>query len=659
MRDYNYCIGCLRCVRACAELSGADILGFVYKDGKVLVGPKNGSKFSEANCQFCGLCVEACPTGALMDKDPKSGDRSSWLTPCKSTCPAHIDVPRYIWYLSQGKPAEATAVIRESVPFPGVLGRVCFHPCEAVCRRNELNEAIAICSLKRFAADKDTGLWKEKAAENDRKCAKTGKSIAVLGGGPAGLTAAYYLARKGHNVTIYESESLLGGMLAWGIPKYRLPESVLKQELQEILVTGINVKMNSKVGKDISFDEIKSNNDAVYIATGAGKSRRIDLEGNELEGVLWGMEFLKAVNFGEDIQIGKSVVVIGGGNVAVDVAMVARRQGAEEVQLVCLEAREEMPAFDWELQEAVFESVKIKPSWGPKRILGDHEGKATGIELRRCTSVFDGQGNFAPKYNENETTTMEADTVLLAIGQAADLSFIPDDCDVKVQRNMIKVNEDTFEATSGVYAGGDIVTQPGSVIDAIAAGRCAAEAIDKYLGGHGSFEETLVEAPVVQNPEPIEGFAKQPRLPVATLDANNRQGYDEICLGLDDAGAVQEAQRCLRCNLRFEMPAVLLPPEDVLVFNTENIAAIPDKLEGVFQLMDVDKNILVIQGTADIKNALNQRLESAHNSKFFKYEEDKMYSKRESEEIQVYLQKHGKMPPGDGAGGGDDMDDLF
>jgi hypothetical protein len=274
--------------------------------------------------------------------------------------------------------------------------------------------------------------------------------------------------------------------------------------------------------------------------------------------------------------------------------------------------------------------------------------------------VFDESGNFAPKYNEEETTTIDADTVILAIGQASDISFLMDDSCVETSRGCIKVDQDSMEATTGVFAGGDVVMQPGSVIDAIAAGRSAAQNIDKYLGGDGVIDEVLLsEDKTSHRYEPIEGFANQPRVPVISLDPENRLCYDEICLGFDDDGALKEAMRCLRCNLRFELPEVVLPPEDLLAFNTENVSSVPDDLEGVFQLLDDEKNILVIKGTANVKADLQEMLENAEKSKFFIYEEDKMYSKRESELIQVYLQKHGQMPPGDGAGGGDDMDDLF
>ena len=661
VRDYNYCIGCLRCVRACTEVSGADVLGFVYRDGKVLVGPEKAAGFSESDCRFCGVCVEVCPTGALLDKDLRSGEKHSVLVPCRNNCPAEVDVPRYIEYMMLGEYGKAAAVIREKVPFPGVLGRVCFHPCEEECRRGEVNEPVSICSLKRYCADHDTNLWKERAGANIGERKRTGKKVAVVGGGPAGLTASYYLARKGHGVTLFEAEEVLGGMLALGIPKYRLPESILQREIHEIVAEGIEVRLGTRVGVDIPLSELKTDNDAIFLAAGAPESRKLDMEGCNLSGVQWGIDFLRAVNLGEDVDIGENVLVIGGGNVAVDVAMTAKRKGAERVRLACLESFEEMPAFSWEIEEAMDEGITIKNSWGPRRIIGSDEVKVSAVEMKGCTSVFDDKGRFSPTYDENETTTIEADTVVIAIGQQSDLDCIADETGIRSFGGCIQVSENSLEAAPGIFAGGDVVRQPGTVIDAIAAGRKAAASIDLHLGGDGNIDEVLcedAEGEIFEKMESREGFAKLGRTPMPTMDVEDRKGFEELYLGFDEVNAAAEARRCLRCELRFRLPPVLLPPEDLLVFNNENIMDLPHGLEGVYQLLDEEKNVLAIVGTSDIRGDLLDRLDSAERTRYFRYDEDRMFSKRESELMQVYLQKHGAMPPGDG-GGDDDLDDLF
>ncbi|MBW2616624.1 MAG: FAD-dependent oxidoreductase [Deltaproteobacteria bacterium] len=647
VRDYNLCIGCTRCIRACRDLRGIEAIGFVYdEDGLVQVGTL-GPTLEESGCKFCTACVEVCPTGALMDKSVRPGKKEEDIVPCKDACPAHIDIPGYLRLIGQGKRDEANAVIREKVPFPGILGRVCIHPCEEACRRGEVNDPVSICVLKRYAADGDKGLWKENTKTGDA----TGKKVAVVGAGPGGMTAAFYLRKQGHMVTVFESRSRAGGMMRYGIPDYRLPGKVLDQEIRDILALGIEFRPNQALGKDFTFDQLKNDGyEAVFLGVGAQLSRRIPLDGSDLPDVLWGVDFLGRIAEGEDIRLKDRVIVIGGGNVAVDVALSAMRCGAKEVTMACLETREEMPAHEWEV-----EGIRLMPSWGPHRIRSEN-GQVTGMELVRCTSVFDDKGNFNPTFDDTKET-IEGDQVILAIGQASDLSFIGDDSGVSVDRGLIVVDQETLETgLKGVYAGGDVAAMPGAIIHAIAAGRKAASSIDKALGGTGDIEEVLCERDA---PNQLIGrdeeFALWPREKVPELELEARsEGFQEVALGYTDEQAVKEARRCLQCDLRLYLGANPSPPEKILAFNAEHINEAPEE-EGVYQLYDEERNIIAIKGTANLRESLLQELEDNERAAFFDVEEDKMFSQRESELIQQYLQEHGEMP----GGGDDELDDLF
>jgi formate dehydrogenase beta subunit len=651
-RDYNLCIGCTRCVRACQELRGVEAIGFAYQGGEVIVGSIDGPTLAESACKFCTACVEVCPTGALMDKvEVKAANKEEVLVPCTAACPAGVDIPRYLRLIAEGRYAEAEAVIREKVPFPGVLGRVCFHPCEDSCRRGEVNEPMAICDLKRFAADQDTDLWKSHL----QRRSSSGKKVAVVGSGPTGLTAAFYLTALGHQVTVFEAEVEPGGMLRWGIPAYRLPAEVLAGEIDDLLSLGIELKTDTAIGKDLSLAQLQEQYDAVLLALGAQLARRIPVEGSELQGVLWGMDFLRDVRQGKSVEVAGRVLVIGGGGVAMDVALTALRLGATEVQVACLEDRDEMPANEWEVEEAVEEGVILHPSWGPQRIICD-DGRARGVELVCCTSVFDEQRRFNPSFDESKTTSLEADTVILAIGQASDLSLL-DDTAVEVQRGLIRANEETMETgLQGVFAGGEVVSGPAMVIDAIQMGRRAAIAIDQYLGGQGDIELALMP------PEEIdprlgrqEGFAQLARLPMPTLPvAERHQGFAEVYLGYDEEMARQEASRCLRCDYRLHILAPVSPPEKWLQFTSEAMETVPE-LAGVYQLLDEDKKVLAIKGVMNMHQGLTEDLETYDQACFFIFEEDEMYTKRESELLQQYLQEHGELP----GGGADELDDLF
>ncbi len=651
-RDYNLCIGCTRCVRACQELRGIEAIGFSYQDGEIMIGTTGGPTLAESACKFCTACVEVCPTGALTDKaEITAANKEEVLVPCIAACPANIDVPRYIRSIVEGKYAEAEAVIRERVPFPAVLGRICFHPCEDVCRRGDVNEPMAICGLKRFAADQDSDLWKE----NLKVAPATGRRIAIVGSGPAGLTATYCLTMLGHAVTVFEAESEPGGMLRWGIPAYRLPSDVLQGEIDDLLSLGVELRTNSAIGKELNLEGLQKQYNAVFLAVGAQLARRIPVEGTDLEGVLWGMDFLRDVRQGKEVKVEDRVLVIGGGGVAMDVAMTALRLGAKEIQAASLECREEMPANEWEIEEAVEEGVVLNPSWGPQRILSDN-GKVKGVELVCCTCVFDEQGRFNPSFDESVTTSIDTDMVIMAVGQATDLTFL-ENSGIEADGGTIKANKDTLETNvPGVFAGGEVVSGPSQVIEAIQMGRQAAISIDKYLGGDGDIEQPLLS---LEKFDPWmgreEGFAERARVAMPSLPLEARhEGFTEIQLGYDDQMARQEASRCLRCDYRLHIETPVLPPEKWLEFTSEAVETVPE-LAGVYQLLDADKKVLAIKGVMNMRQALEEELQANDQTCFFIFEEDEMYTKRESELLQQYLQQFGELP----GGGMDELDDLF
>jgi len=643
VRDLNLCIGCIRCVRACQELRGVKALGFVYRNGEVFVGSV-ASTLKESDCKFCGACVEVCPTGALMDKDVKAGEREQSLVPCKFACPAGVDVPRYVGLIAQGRYAEAVAVVMEKAPFVSVLGHACARPCEKVCRSREVNEPIAICALKRFAADSVM----ESPATRVKTTSSTGKRVAVIGSGPAGLTAAYYLSRRGHSITVFEGMPKVGGMMRYGVQEYRLPEGVLEKDLRNILSSNIDVKVNTAFQERLSLKELKTwGYDAVLLAVGLPKSRILNVEGSTSPDVLGGLDFLRDVRLGKEVKVKERVLVVGGGNVAMDVALTALRLGAKQVQSVCLEKWEEMPAFPWEVQQAVEEGVNIHNSLGVKRIFVDDGGKVVGIELIRCVSVFDQEGRFNPSFDESTTKTMEADMIIFAIGQASELKGLVDADSLKLTKlGTIEVNDSTLETSlPGVFACGDIVKGPASIIDAVALGRKAAVAIDKHLGGDGNIEETLIP---FEKPNPWlgreKGFALRKRAEMPSLPVEGRRGnFAEVELGFHEKTAIEEAKRCLRCDLRLAIRQPILPPKRWMRFETETVAKVPE-CEGVFQLLDEKKNVVYIKGTMNLRRELLEQLSTNKEAKYFLYEEAKMFTMRESELLQQFIKKYGKMP---------------
>jgi len=642
VRDYNLCIGCTRCVRACQELRGVKALGFVYQKGEAFVGSV-ASNLKDSACKFCLACVEVCPTGALMDKQVKAGERELSLVPCKYACPAGIDVPRYIYLITQARHAEAAAVVREKAPFPAVLGHACARPCEKQCRSGEVNEPIAICALKRFVADGDKKLWKISA----KKAPPTGKRVAIVGSGPAGLTAAYYLAKLGHSVSLFEAMPKLGGMMRYGVQEYRLPENVLDKDLEDLLDIGIDVKTNTPIEEGLTLKELRGRGyDAVIVAIGLSKSRMLKVDGSNAPDVLGGLDFLRDVRLGKDVRVKERVLVIGGGNVAMDVALTALRLGAKQVQVACLEKREEMPAFPWEIQQAVEEGITIHNSWGVKKILCEGEG-VTGIDLICCVSVFDQDGKFSPSFDESTTQTMNTDMIIFAIGQAADLKGLDTADTLKLTAlGTISVNDSTMETSvAGVFACGDIVKGPASIVEAIALGRRTASAVERHLGGSGNIDETFVSE---EKPSPWlgrdEGFAYKRRAEMPALPVEKRRGnFAEVELGFDEKAAIEEAKRCLRCDLRLTIRQPTLPPEKWLKFETATIASVPE-VEGVFQLLDENKKVIYIKGVLNLRKELMEQAAINKEAKYFLYEEAKMFTMRESELLQQFMKKYGKLP---------------
>jgi len=460
--------------------------------------------------------------------------------PCSHICPAHIDVPRYLRFIAQGKPAEAVAVIREKIPFPSVCGLVCFHPCESKCRRAQLDEAIAIRMLKGYAAARDNGLWKK----NVKVAPPTGKRVAIVGSGPAGLTAGYYLARLGHSVTVFEALPEPGGMMRVGIPDYRLPKDILRSEIKEIEEAGVEIRVNSRVGSvDGLFSEGYS---AVFLAVGAHQGMKIGVRGESGSGVMDCADFLRRVSLGQSIEVGEKVAVIGGGNAAIDTARTALRLGAKEVNIIYRRTKAEMPANPEEVEEAIAEGVHFDYLLAPSRIVG-RNGRVDLEAVRMELGDMDASGRRRPEPVEGSEFTTGYDTIIAAIGQRPE---VPEGFKVSVGKgNVIVVDPDTL-ATSrvGVYAGGDAASGPASVIEAIASGRQAAISIDKYLGGQGNIDEKL--APPEGEMPPLEEASEQYRPKMPTVPVENRLGsFAQVELGYDDEAAIAEAKRCLRCDL--------------------------------------------------------------------------------------------------------------
>ena len=487
------------------------------------------------------IVYKKCPAKTCFTYQP---------APCQAACPAHIDIPTFMALMGHGRYEEATRVILEDIPFPWTCGLICPHPCEEACLRGEMDEPISIQLMKAYTARKsmDRQGYQAPALSEKRP-----EKVAVIGAGPSGLTAAYFLTLRGYGVTVFEKLPFAGGMLRFGIPAYRLPGDILDAEIEALENLGIEILTGVDFGKDVNLDRLRADGfSAFYIAVGLHRGREMGVEGEDLDGILNGIDFLRDVGLGKPVKPGKKVIVVGGGNVAVDVARSARRLGSEDVHLVCLENRSEMPAWEHEIYDAVAEGIALHNSLGPKRFIG-RNGRLRAVEFMSCTSVFDEDGRFCPQYDDCQLTMLEAENAIVAIGQIADLSFAEKEGIDIGPGGGIKAHMVTGETgLPGVFAGGDVVYGPRIAIDAIAAGKRAAVSIDCYLKG-----EEIPDPPFESESRGDVAFLSASALQKAgltrprsfMLPPEQRKGnFKQVDLGLTDEMALNEARRCLRCD---------------------------------------------------------------------------------------------------------------
>lgn len=530
---------------------------------------------ANGNCGMCavelgnGSDVKACHTPikagmVITTHSPKleayrrvrleqllSDHNADCVAPCVQTCPANIDIQSYLRHVVNGNFQAAVRVIKDRNPFPLVCGRVCPHPCEAKCRRSLVDSPVAINYVKRFAADWDLaqGPWLPRLNRN------TGKRIAIVGAGPSGLAAAYYGAVNGHAVTVFERQPHAGGMMRYGIPEYRLPKATLDREIDSIKALGVKIMTGKALGTHLRLDDLVRDFDAVYLAIGSWRATPMQIEGENIAGVWLGIQYLEQVTKGVAVQLGDAVIVIGGGNTAIDCARTALRQGARQVRLVYRRTREEMPAEQMEIAEALHEGVEMVFLTAPTRITAS-EGRKHLHCMKMALGEPDRSGRRRPVPVEGSDFTLAADTIIGAIGQSTNTQFLYNDLPVKLNKwGDIEINGQTMQASEDkVFAGGDCVTGPATVIQAVAAGRRAAKAMDEFLNqgyvrpenpnyncSRGSLEDL-----------PRAEFEAMPKLPRAVMPAlpvaRRLNGFPEVDLGLDEAAARNEAARCLKCG---------------------------------------------------------------------------------------------------------------
>ena len=539
------------------------------------------SQVDKDKCVACGQCVENCPSNALtlgqnlcakkpikVEKERETPYDTKWgkdkwnpdyrhrkvvaeggTSPCKSECPAHIAIQGYIKMASQGRYKEALELIKKENPFPAICGRICPRKCESACTRSDVDEPLAIDEIKKFIADQD--LKEEHRFVPERKNDRAEK-IAVIGAGPAGLSCAYFLAVDGYQVTVFEKEKKLGGMLTLGIPSFRLGKEVVNAEIDILKELGVEFKTGVEVGKDTSFPELRElGYKAFYLAIGAQAGRNLGIEGEEAEGVMTGVDFLRKINLGEDLKMDGEVIVIGGGNVAIDVARTTERIGASKVDMYCLENREEMPALGEEIEEALSEGISINNSWGPKRIIQEN-GHAVGVEFKKCISVFDENRKFNPKFDENETKIVKANSVLTSIGQGMNWGKLLKDTKIELNPNKtIKADPITFQTGEvDVFAGGDALTGPKFAIDAIALGKQGAISIHRYVHGDNLTISRKREYRALDKENVnMDGYDRLPRQrPLHVEGSESKVTFKDLRGIFTEEEIKKETKRCLGCG---------------------------------------------------------------------------------------------------------------
>ena len=560
-REMERCIQCGRCVRVCQDIRGVKVLDYQKReDGETYIGTLNDLPLDASGCRFCGACVEICPTGALQDREGvfrKDLKREEALIPCSAECPAHINIPQYIRMIAEGNYDAAVATIREKVPFPMSLGYVCTSYCQKQCKRKGLNGAVDIKGLKLFAAKHDeTQSWKEQYI---KAAPATGKTVAVVGGGPAGLTAAYYLAKKGHAVTLFERYPTCGGMLSYGIPAYRMPREETQKEVDLIAATGVKIVTNHTV---TDVKALKADFDAVLVTVGASDGKIIPVANNNPAQETTAIDVLRDISLGKEttpkVGPGVKVLVYGGGNVAYDAARSCARLGAD-VTVVCLESREkgQMTADDEEIDQATEEGVKLYSGYSNTGFTQDENGNVTGLNCFAISNFKFGPNGLEVDRIPDSEVFIPCDVVIYASGQKTNLT---EGFGLEINRPGYPVDPETGKSgfktsVEGVYTAGDVITGTKSVISAIAGGREAAGQIDKILGGDGDIEEKLVDVPA---PDPfigqIEDFAELPRQCADITPCDERKcSFVRVDNNFTEEQAKAEAARCLKCPLRLQL----------------------------------------------------------------------------------------------------------